>query len=179
MATDRFPSAAELDLKARLEADDGGESVLSSRAMTVQPDPFGDDKYVGTDPIYQGRANKTEQPNNAKSGTEREAEEAFREVAESPQVEDESKVVKDFGMGGTALKAGPTTVDVPDVTIGASADVTHASDSTSSSDSGSGGEDPDQTDPAGAPSETDGGVQSPASPAPAPPTPTGDDKNKK
>jgi hypothetical protein len=160
---ERVPSEAERDLAKRLKADDGGESVLASRSTTLNPNPFGEDAFVGTDPIYQKRANETEQPLAAKSGVDKKAEEAFKKVAGLADDVDEDSLVDDPGMGGKAQVSVTKGPGVPDVTVGASADVTHASDPTP---------EPSTPEVPGEPSDSTGGNQSPASPAPAtPPAP--------
>lgn len=164
----RTPSVAELDLQARLDPEHTPDANIA-RTVTVNPNPFGKDDYVGTDPIYQGRANKQDQPKAAGTGVEKQAEELFAEQYSLDDV-DEDRLVDDYGFGGKAVKAGPTSRDVADVLIGGSADVTHKSDP--------------EPAPAETPTQTDGGKedgssQSPANPMPpqAPPAPS-DDENK-
>lgn len=125
---ERVPSNAELDLKARLGDDYKGESDLSTRTTTVQPNALGDEAYVGTDPIYQNHANDTEKPYASRGGPERAAERAFADQYPDLDDVDEELVVDDPGLGGKAVKTVSHLAqpDVPDVTVGASADVTHA-----------------------------------------------------
>lgn len=126
---ERVPSLAEVDLENRLKDDHVGESVLASRRNTVQPNPLGEEDYVGTDAIYQNHANDTEKPLAAESGVEEKAEAFFNDQFDLSDA-DEDLVVDDPGLGGKALQTQPasTQPDVPDVTVGASADVTHSGD---------------------------------------------------
>lgn len=75
---------SQLDLERRLSEGDP-EPVLFK---TVNPDEsslmadneWGEDSdnaFVGTDPIYQNRANETDQPLQAEEGPDKDAEEAF------------------------------------------------------------------------------------------------------
>lgn len=124
----RTPSNAELDLKARQDEDHELDSNVG-RTVTLQPNAVGEDAFVGTDPIYQGRANETDQPFESESGPEKVAEDEFKEGFSLDDV-DEDKVHDDFGMGGEALVAASPFAqpDVADVVVGGSADVTHKSD---------------------------------------------------
>lgn len=103
---------SQVDLERRLADDYKADGDLSRR-VTVNPDPFGEEtdngQFVGTDPIYQGRANETEQPLQAEEGPDKKAEEAFAELFES-----DGEKVPDYGTGGEAVRAADPT-QVPDV----------------------------------------------------------------
>jgi len=96
-----------VDLDRRLEEGAVPDSDLSGRYI-VNPNPFGEEDYAGTDPIYQNHANDTEAPHAAEEGPEKEAEDAVRDLYEP---KDDAVVVDDFGTGGEAVKAGQPNVD--------------------------------------------------------------------
>jgi hypothetical protein len=104
-----------LDLERR-QADDYVPDSDVRASVTVNPNPYGEEDYVGTDAIYQNHANKTEAPGASKKGPEREAEQAHKKSFELD--EDDDNVVDDPGLGGKALRANtdgpePTRYLVP------------------------------------------------------------------
>lgn len=97
---------SQLDLERRLDEDHKPDSDLSL-SLKVNPNPFGDEDYAGTDPIYQNHANDTETPYAAEEGPDKDAEDAVRELYE---FSDDDEVVPDFGLGGESTRsttAGP------------------------------------------------------------------------
>jgi hypothetical protein len=72
--------------------------------LAVNPNPFGSDEYVGTDPIYQNSSTDANRPFSAEDGAEKEAEEHLREL-HSLDDEDEDQVAEDYGLGGKARLA--------------------------------------------------------------------------
>lgn len=132
---ERVPSAAEVDLEARLADDFKGESDLGIRSQTVQPNPLGDEDYVGTDAIYQNHANDTEEPLAAKSGVDKKAEAYFNDQFDLSEV-DKDLVVDDSGLGGKAVltQSAQTQPDASDVTVGAGTDVIHSGDQATATD---------------------------------------------
>lgn len=117
--TQRYPSSAELDLKARQES---GE-VPARRSVTGEPttvySPYATENtdtsaYVGVNPEYMTYANDTEKPLRADDGVEK----ALEEV-----VLDGSKVV----VGGTAQTA--TDADTTTGGSGASSDLVYTGSS--------------------------------------------------
>lgn len=92
-------SRAQVDLERRTEDGYVPDSNLGSTA-TVNPNPFGAEEYVGTDPIYQNYANDQNKPLAAEEGVEAEVLEAYKDEHEV----DESVEVTDPGLGGTAAK---------------------------------------------------------------------------
>ena len=109
-----YPTSAptsQQDMERRLTDGFQEDSVLASRRTFVNPDPFGDEAYVGTDPIYQNHANDTEKPYAADGGALQKAEEQVADYYEAPEG---ATVVADPGMGGKAVLATATT-DVADV----------------------------------------------------------------
>lgn len=51
-------STSQLDVEARLKVD----NAVPAKAKTVNPPAPDDSGFIGTDPIYQGRANETDLP---------------------------------------------------------------------------------------------------------------------
>lgn len=137
----------QTDLEARLAAE------APAPAAVVNPNPFGDEAYAGTDPIYQNYANDTEKPLKAAKGVEKKAEDQLREAH---KFSDDDDLVDDPGLGGKAARANVAS-SVP-------------------ADSGE-----QQGDASGqpAPNEPDtSGGGDPAAPPPAPSsTPSGDGQN--
>lgn len=86
----------QTDLEARLADEPPAASVV------VNPNPFGDEAYAGTDPIYQNHANDTEKPLRAAKGVEKKAEDQIREAH---KFADGADVVDDHGLGGKAARA--------------------------------------------------------------------------
>lgn len=86
----------QTDLEARLADEPPAASVV------VNPNPFGDEAYAGTDPIYQNYANDTEKPLRAAKGVEKKAEDQIREAH---KFADDADVVDDHGLGGKAARA--------------------------------------------------------------------------
>lgn len=113
MAT-RTPSQAELDLEARQASGYVGESNLGKRVQTLQPDPRGAGAFVGTDPIYQVRANTTEQPSASGDGAEKIAEDAFKApYAAALAAAPSQNQVSNPGMGGQAVKTQSAQTSPP------------------------------------------------------------------
>lgn len=90
------------DLERRLADDHEPDSAVNTGTVLVNPNPFGDEAYAGTDPIYQNHANDTEKPYRASKGAEKKAEDLVREAHTLD--EDDDDVVKDTGMGGKARR---------------------------------------------------------------------------
>lgn len=101
---------SQIDLESRLEDGAVLGSDISSRVY-VNPNPYGDEDYAGTDPIYQNHANDTEAPLAAEGGADEQAETAARESY--GEVKDGAEVVTDPGMGGEAVRAADPNVTVP------------------------------------------------------------------
>jgi hypothetical protein len=95
---------AQLDLERRLE-DGYVPDAVTGNTVTVNPNPFGADDYVGTDPIYQNHANETEKPLASQEGVLKDAEDAHRELHSLDDLDDGQKA-EDYGLGGLASKAG-------------------------------------------------------------------------
>ena len=80
---------SQLDLEARLAVD----NEVKPPSPPVNPS-VDDSGFIGTDPIYQNRANETDQPLDADEGPDKLAEEAFRKSfvkPEQPKAPKESK----------------------------------------------------------------------------------------
>lgn len=153
----------QLDLEARLSDDYTPESNVGN-TVTVNPNPYGSEAYVGTDPIYQNHANDTEKPYAAKSGAEKKAEEQVKELYSLDDVDDD-QIVDDYGFGGKARVAVQAVPTASDVLVGGG-DVTHTREEKPA-------EEPTNT-------ESDAGDPKPAnSPSPTPTQPAqAGDKNK-
>jgi hypothetical protein len=95
------------DLEERLSRDHVPASAVNEGSLLVNPNPFGSEAYVGTDPIYQNHASDTEKPLNASKGVEKKAEEQLRNAH---KFSDDDEVVDDAGFGG---KAARTRVQSP------------------------------------------------------------------
>lgn len=93
---------SQLDLERRQSDDYVADADISSR-VAVNPNPFGEEDYVGTDPVYQNYANDTEKPLPADEGPEAEAEKAHREMYDTDE-----DTVNDPGLGGEAVRADLT-----------------------------------------------------------------------
>lgn len=110
-------STAQRDLERRLDEDYKPESDVSGN-LIVNPNPFGDEAYAGTDPIYQNYANDQHKPLESEEGGFHDAEEAVKELHDTDEVDD-SQLAEDPGLGGVAVKAdntggaGPTRYLVP------------------------------------------------------------------
>lgn len=91
---------AQVDLERRTAEDYKPESEVGS-TVTVNPNPFGEDEYVGTDPIYQNYANDQNKPLASEEGAEKEVEEAYKKSHEV----DDDVAVEDYGLGGKASRA--------------------------------------------------------------------------
>lgn len=92
-------SRAQVDLERRTAEDYKPESEVGS-TVTVNPNPFGQDEYVGTDPIYQNHSTDQNKPLKAEKGVEAEQLKAYKEEHEV----DEADAVEDFGLGGKARR---------------------------------------------------------------------------
>lgn len=107
----------QLDAERRLEEGYVADAVTGN-TVTVNPNPFGDEDYVGTDPIYQNYAEETHKPGRSEEGVEKELEEAYREQHNLDDLDDD-QVAEDYGLGGKARvartnsDAGPTVWKVP------------------------------------------------------------------
>lgn len=93
-------SNAQLDMEARLAEDFTPDSNISTRT-TVNPNPFGQEDYAGTDPIYQNYASDTHKPLAADEGPDQLAEDFVRDLYEPG----DKDLVNDFGLGGEATPA--------------------------------------------------------------------------
>jgi hypothetical protein len=89
----------QVDLERRQKQEAPDSAV--GNTVVVNPNPFGADEYVGTDPIYQNYANDQNKPLASEDGVEKELEEAYKEEHE---VDDEVSV-EDHGTGGVAERA--------------------------------------------------------------------------
>jgi hypothetical protein len=69
---------SQLDLEARLERKNENPDVHVP--VAVNPNPVGEEEYIGTDPIYQNYANETEKP-LAGDGAEQQVVEDFKKSA--------------------------------------------------------------------------------------------------
>ena len=90
-------SNAQLDLERRLDPDYKPDSQIGG-TVTVNPNPFGADAYVGTDPIYQNYSTDQNKPFEAEEGPEGELLKAYKEEHDL----DGQKVAEDYGLGGEA-----------------------------------------------------------------------------
>ena len=107
-------STAAQDLERRLDPD--YKPVVGTARLN--PNPFGDEEYVGTDPVYQNHANDTEVPYAAEEGPLQKAEEHFADQYDMSDADDD-KVVPDPGMGGVTTVAVDEGPGVSTLTIGA------------------------------------------------------------
>lgn len=96
-------SRAQLDLEARME--EGYVPDSDVRVRHLNPNPLGDEEYVGTDPIYQNASTEANKPFAAEEGVEKDMLDAFKE---EHKVDDDS-AVDDPGLGGKAAAADAGT----------------------------------------------------------------------
>lgn len=92
-------SRHQLDLESRVNS--GVESRIPA---TVNPNPHGNDDYVGTDLIYQNHSTDQNKPFSSEEGVEKQLESSYREAYESDE-----NVVGDHSLGGKATKAPSPT----------------------------------------------------------------------
>lgn len=97
-------SNAQLDLERRTADGYVPDSDVSG-VVTVNPNPFGNDAYVGTDPIYQNYSTDQNKAFESKEGVEAEL---LKEYKKEHEVDD-SVAVEDFGLGGKAQRAASGT----------------------------------------------------------------------
>lgn len=121
--TKRSPSRHELDLEERLKVENESQARVDG-TVNLNPNPFGEEAYAGTDPIYQNHANMTEAPIAAEGGAYKAAEEEVKERYDLDGVAEE-KLADDYGLGGKASVAGSKVVVPSDVTVGDSSSVHH------------------------------------------------------
>ena len=102
-------SNAELDLAARLEADERAGAPGAGGTLTLNPNPVGEKvegagTYVGTDPIYQNSSTVHGRPYDSKG----DAPEAKVEKVtfDDNDLSDVDDTVKDPGFGGETTKVG-------------------------------------------------------------------------
>lgn len=96
-------STAQRDMEYRMSEGYVSDSVVGN-AVVVNPNPFGNEAYAGTDPIYQNYANEQNKPLKAEEGVEKKLEDQVRKLYETDD-DNEDEVVGDYGMGGEARKA--------------------------------------------------------------------------
>jgi hypothetical protein len=95
-------STAQQDMERRLADDYKPDADITNRQM-VNPNPFGEEDYAGTDPIYQNHATDSSKPLRAKKGPEKKLEDFARELHKLDEGED--VVLHDTGLGGKAVQA--------------------------------------------------------------------------
>lgn len=95
-------SRAELDLERRLDPEYKPDSQVGG-TVTVNPNPFGADAYVGTDPIYQNHSTDQNKPFTSEKGVEADALKAYSEEHEAEL--EGATVAEDYGFGGKARVA--------------------------------------------------------------------------
>lgn len=100
------PPTTQVDLERRQKSDVPDAALATSRVM-VNPNPFGAEEYVGTDPIYQNHANETEKPYASKKGPERTLEKQHHDLY---KMDSKQKKTEDPGLGGEAPVAETTGV---------------------------------------------------------------------
>lgn len=83
------------------------DSDISGR-VTVNPDPRGENGFIGVDPIYQNFGNDQMKPYDSEEGAEKELEDAFKASFDS-----DGEKADDPGFGGQAPKADTSSVDAP------------------------------------------------------------------
>lgn len=160
------------DLERRQADDYQPDAELASRRTFVNPNPFGEEGYVGTDPVYQNYASETEKPLASEEGAEKKAEDEVKEAYAFPDDVDESRIVSDPGTGGQALVADVSVPVPPSVEV--KGQVVDRNEETKT-ESSSAPEDlkPENTQGGDAgPGDQDRQQPTPASPAPSPTSPT-------
>jgi hypothetical protein len=100
-------STADLDLERRLSDDYVSDSDIRGNSVQLNPNPFGDEAYAGTDPIYQNYAEEVHKPLESKKGAFKAAEDHVKDLHK------DEKEADDPGLGGKAAVAGSPDL-VPD-----------------------------------------------------------------
>lgn len=97
-------SAHEVYLEQVSDKSFESDSRLEANSYTLNPNPFGDEAYAGTDPIYQNYADDTHKPLKASKGAFKAAEDQARALHKG------EADAEDTGLGGKAAKAGQAGV---------------------------------------------------------------------